>query len=180
MTLGLISPEKYLYNMAHINIIVCIAQNGAIGLKGGLIYHLRADLQQFKHLTTGHTVLMGRKTYESLPKGALPNRRNIVLTRQAGKEWSNVETYPSMEEALKHCDTEEEVFVMGGSSVYAEALPYADTLYLTQVKHIPQEADTFFPTLHMEDWEEIQKEHHEVDEQNEQPFDFITLKRKKQ
>ena len=81
-----------------ISIIVAIAQNGAIGYKGDLIYHLSADLRRFKELTTGHTVIMGRKTYESLPKGARPNRRNIVLTRQKGISFPGTEVYSSIDE----------------------------------------------------------------------------------
>ena len=158
-------------------IIVCVAKNNAIGLNGGMIYHQRADLKRFKDLTTGHTVVMGRLTFESLPKGALPNRRNIVLTR-GDRSFPNTEVFPSLQEALKHCGEEEKVFVIGGSSVYGESLPLADELYLTFVEDIPAEADTFFPQINFEEWEETFRESHPADEQNDQPYTFINLKRK--
>lgn len=158
-------------------IIVCVAKNNAIGLNGGMIYHQRADLKRFKDLTTGHTVVMGRLTFESLPKGALPNRRNIVLTR-SDRSFPNTEVFPSLQEALKHCGEEEKVFVIGGSSVYGESLPLADELYLTLVDDIPAEADTFFPQINFEEWEETFRESHPADEQNDQPYTFINLKRK--
>ncbi len=159
-----------------LSIIVCIARNNAIGLDNKLLYHLRADLKHFKELTTGHTVIMGRRTYESLPKGALPNRRNIVLTRQA-RQYPGTETYASLRDALDHCQKDEEVFIIGGSSVYREALPLADRLHLTLVHDTPAEADTFFPEIDMSAWKEIAREHHEADEQNDQPFDFVDLVR---
>ncbi|MGN1213539.1 MAG: dihydrofolate reductase [Bacteroidaceae bacterium] len=158
-------------------IIVCVAKNNAIGLNGGMIYHQRADLKRFKELTTGHTVVMGRLTFESLPKGALPNRRNIVLTR-GERIFPNTEVFPSLKEALKHCGEGERAFVIGGSSVYAESLPLADELYLTLVDDIPAEADTFFPQIDFEEWEETFRESHPADEQNDRPYTFINLKRK--
>lgn len=160
-----------------LSIIVCIAKNNAIGLDNDLLYHLRADLKRFKELTTGHTIIMGRRTFESLPKGALPNRRNIVLTRQ-NLSFPNVEVFASLEEALAQCGTEEKVFVIGGSSVYKEALPLADVLNLTCVDDIPMEADTFFPEINMAQWSETYREHHDADEQNDKPFDFVDLTRK--
>ena len=102
--------------MSRISIIVAIAQNNAIGLENKLLYWLPNDLKRFKSLTTGHTIIMGRKTFESLPKGALPNRRNIVLTRQE-ITFPGAERYASLEEALKQCKEEEEVFIIGGASV---------------------------------------------------------------
>ncbi len=161
-----------------LSIIVCIAQNNAIGLNGKMIYHQRADLRRFRQLTTGHTVIMGRRTYESLPKGALPNRRNIVLTRSA-QTFAGCETYASLQEALDHCTPDEQVFVMGGSSVYNEALPLADMLNLTLVHHTPAEADTFFPEFNPSEWTVTLREDYPADEQNDQPYSFIDLKRNK-
>lgn len=160
-----------------LSIIVCIAQNNAIGLNGGMIYHQRADLKRFKELTTGHTVIMGRRTFESLPKGALPNRRNIVLTRGGG-EFVGAETFCSLQEALRHCGVDEHVFVIGGSSVYNEAMPLADMLYLTLVHHTPSEADTFFPKFDNGEWKEVCRSDYDADEQNDQPYSFIDLRRK--
>lgn len=159
-----------------LNIIVCIARNRAIGRDNRLLYHLRADLKQFKALTTGHTVIMGRRTFESLPKGALPQRRNIVLTRK-DLTFEGTETYHSLDEALQHCTPEEEVFIIGGASVYEEALPKARRLYLTEVDDVPADADTFFPEYMRNRWKELSREHHEADEQNERPFDFVALER---
>lgn len=160
-----------------LSIIVCIAQNNAIGLDGGMIYHQRADLKRFKNLTTGHTVIMGRRTFDSLPKGALPNRRNIVLTR-GNRQFAGAEVFSSLQEALNHCASDEKVFIMGGSSVYNEALPLADMLNLTLVHHTPEHADTFFPKFDAQEWEEVFREDHEADEQNDQPYSFIDLRRK--
>ena len=161
-----------------ISIIVAIAQNGAIGYKGDLIYHLSADLRRFKELTTGHTVIMGRKTFESLPKGALPNRRNIVLTRQQGVSYPGTEVYSSLDEALSKCARDEKVYIMGGAQVYTQALPMADELEITLVNDTPALADTFFPELGSdESWHLINREDHSPDEKNPYPYTFLTYRR---
>ena len=161
-----------------ISIIVAIAQNGAIGYKGDLIYHLSADLRRFKELTTGNTVIMGRKTYESLPKGALPNRRNIVLTRQQGVSYPGTEVYSSLDEALSKCSRDEKVYIMGGAQVYAQALPMADELEITLVNDTPALADTFFPEFGSdESWHLINREDHSPDEKNPYPYTFLTYRR---
>ena len=159
-----------------LNIIACIARNMAIGRNNKLLYHLRTDLKRFKQLTTGHTVIMGRRTFESLPKGALPDRRNIVLTRR-NLRFPGVETFNSFEEAMKSCTPAEEVFIIGGASVYKEGLPKASRLYLTEVEDIPQDADTFFPPIARSQWKELSREHHEADRQNDRPFDLVILER---
>lgn len=161
-----------------ISIIVAIAQNGAIGYKGNLIYHLSADLRRFKELTTGNTVIMGRKTFESLPKGALPNRRNIVLTRQQGVSYPATEVYSSLDEALSKCARDEKVYIMGGAQVYAQALPMADELEITLVNDTPALADTFFPEFGSdESWHLINREDHGPDEKNPYPYSFLTYRR---
>ncbi len=161
-----------------ISIIVAIAQNGAIGYKGDLIYHLSADLRRFKELTTGNTVIMGRKTFESLPKGALPNRRNIVLTRQQGVSYPGTEVYSSLDEALSKCARDEKVYIMGGAQVYAQALPMADELEITLVNDTPALADTFFPEFGSdESWYLINREDHGPDEKNPYPYSFLTYRR---
>lgn len=158
-----------------ISIIVAIAQNGAIGYKGDLIYHLSADLKRFKALTTGHTVIMGRKTFESLPKGALPNRRNIVLTRQQGVTFSDTEVYTSLKEALEHCASDEKVFIIGGAQIYTQALELADELEITQVHDTPANADTFFPDYSKDGrWKLTNREDHDPDEKNPYPYSFLT------
>ena len=161
-----------------ISIIVAIAQNGAIGYKGDLIYHLSADLKRFKALTTGHTVLMGRKTFESLPKGALPNRRNIVLTRQQGASFPGTEVYPSITEALAHCTLDEKVYVIGGAQIYSQALELADELEITLVHDTPAQADTFFPDYNGDGrWKLTDREDHEPDEKNPYPYSFLTYRK---
>lgn len=155
-----------------ISIIAAIAENNAIGLNGKLLYWLPADLKRFKTLTTGHTIIMGRKTFESLPKGALPNRRNVVLTRSK-QTFEGAETFASLAEALASCSQEEDIYIIGGASVYAEALPLADRLCLTEVHDTPKEADAFFPAFNKEEWDVAFKEEHEPDERHAQSFTFI-------
>lgn len=161
-----------------ITIICALAENNAIGLKNDLLYHLRADLQRFKALTTGHTIIMGRRTYESLPKGALPNRRNIVLTSNPDIHWPNVETFTTLQDALDASKTDSEVFIIGGASVYKAALPQADRLCLTHIHATPAEADVFFPTFNDAEWTCTFCESHEADELNDQPFTFADYQRK--
>ena len=160
-----------------ISIIAAIAENNAIALKGKLVYWLPADLKRFKALTTGHTIIMGRKTFESLPKGALPNRRNVVLTRSK-QDFPGAETFPSLSEALDSCPAGEDVYIIGGASVYAEALPLADRLCLTEVHDTPPEADAFFPSFNRDEWEVAFCEKHEPDEKNDRFYDFIDYIRK--
>ena len=139
-----------------ISIIAAVAKNRAIGYQNKLIYWLPNDLKRFKALTTGHTIIMGRNTFLSLPKGALPNRRNIVLSRST-KAFPGCEVYPSIEEALKHCAPDEDIYIIGGASVYRQALPLADRLCLTEIDDTPAEADTFFPPYE-DDWQEESRE----------------------
>lgn len=161
-----------------ISIICALAENNAIGYNNDLLYHLRADLRRFKTLTTGHTVIMGRRTYESLPKGALPNRRNIVLSSVTDRSWPNVEVFPSLEEALAACKADEEVFVIGGASLYKAAFPIADRLCLTHILATPEKADVFFPEFDEKEWKCTFSEDHEADEQNDQPLTFADYARK--
>ncbi len=161
-----------------INIICALAQNRAIGYKNELIYHLRADLKRFKELTTGHTIIMGRRTFESLPKGALPNRRNIVLSRNENITFTNAERFSNLSEALSACKDDEEIFIIGGASVYSEAYPLAGRLYLTHIEATPQEADVFFPDFNKNEWEIVAAEFHEADDKNPVPYHFIDYARK--
>ena len=152
-----------------ISIIAAVARNMAIGRGNKLIYWLPNDLRRFKALTTGHTIIMGRRTFQSLPKGALPNRRNIVLTR-SGKEFPGAETYSSLREALDSCLPSEEVFVIGGATVYAEALPLADRLCLTEVDDEPEGADAFFPQVSSDLWKVSSREEHGKDEKHDYTY----------
>ena len=160
-----------------INIIAAVAENGAIGYCNRLIYWLPNDLKRFKSLTTGHTIIMGRKTFESLPKGALPNRRNIVLSRSK-KEFEGCERFSSLRDALAHCSPEEEVYVIGGASVYKEALALADRLCLTEIHDTPANADTFFPPY--DNWKEVWRESHETDERHQYRYDFVDYVREQE
>jgi len=160
-----------------ISIIAAVAENRAIGLNGKLLYWLPADLKRFKALTTGHTIIMGRKTFESLPKGALPNRRNVVLSR-SNQDFPGAERFSSLTEALTSCLPEEEVYIIGGASVYAEALPLADRLCLTEVHDTPAEADAFFPAFNPDEWKVAFREEHETDEKHQFPYTFIDYIRK--
>ena len=159
-----------------IALIAAVAANRAIGYKNQLIYWLPNDLKRFKKLTTGHTIIMGRRTFESLPKGALPNRRNIVLSRTQST-FPGCETYPTLEEALNNCSEDEDVFIIGGASVYQQAIKNADYLYLTEVHDTPEKADTFFPTY--EGWEVESKEEHDKDEKHAFAYAFTDYKRSK-
>ena len=154
-----------------ISIIAAVAKNRAIGYKNKLIYWLPNDLKRFKALTTGHTIIMGRNTYLSLPKGALPNRRNIVLSRSA-KEFPGCDVYASLEEALVHCTPDEDIYIIGGASVYRQALKIADRLCLTEIDDTPTEADTFFPPYD-EGWKEESREDHPVDDRHDFPYSFV-------
>ncbi len=162
-----------------LTLIAALARNRAIGNRGQLVYHLPADLRRFKALTTGHTVVMGRRTFESLPKGALPQRRNLVLTRREGASWPGTETFASLADALAACAADEQVFVIGGSSVYREALPLADRLCLTHIDATPDEADTFFPPIDESEWRVAHSESHRPDERNPQPYTFTDYDRRR-
>ena len=159
-----------------INIIAAVAKDRAIGFQNKLIYWLPNDLKRFKALTTGHTIIMGRNTFLSLPKGALPNRRNIVLSRTV-TDFPGCDVYPSLEEALAHCTKDEDVYIIGGASVYTQALSLADRLCLTEVDDTPKEADTFFPE-YKTDWREVAREDHDIDERHAQRYAFVDYVRK--
>ena len=153
-----------------INIIAAVAKNRAIGFENKLIYWLPNDLKRFKALTTGHTIVMGRKTFESLPKGALPNRRNIVLSRTT-QELPGCEVFPTLETALDSCKPDEDVYIIGGAHVYEQAIDFADRLCLTEVDDTPAEADAFFPDY--SNWQIAQKEEHEKDEKHAFNYAFV-------
>lgn len=153
-----------------INIIAAVARNRAIGHENKLLYWLPNDLKRFKALTTGHTILMGRKTFDSLPKGALPNRRNVVVSHTV-TELPGCEVYASIEEALEHCAADEDVYVIGGASIYEQALPFADRLCLTEIDDTPAEADAFFPPY--DEWKVASREEHDTDEKHAHRYAFV-------
>lgn len=151
-----------------INIIAAVARNRAIGYQNKLLYWLPNDLKRFKALTTGHTIIMGRKTFESLPKGALPNRRNVVLSRQV-TSIPGCEVFKSLDAALAQCQEDEKVYVIGGASVYEQAIKKADRLCLTEIADTPVKADAFFPSY--DGWVLEGKEVHQKDERH--AFDYV-------
>ena len=159
-----------------ISIIVAIAKNNAIGFENKLLYWLPNDLKRFKALTTGHTIIMGRKTFESLPKGALPNRRNIVLSHQ-DIDFPGAERFNSLETALSHCSDEEEVYIIGGASVYLEAMSIADKLCVTHIDDTPEQADAFFPIIDSSYWKETSRESHPTDEKHQYSYCFVDYQR---
>lgn len=165
-------------NQHMITIIVAItADKGAIGRKGDLIYHVSADLKHFKALTTGHTVVMGRRTFDSLPKGALPNRRNIVITHNDAFEAPGAERAGSLDEALAMSDGEE-VFIIGGATIYEQALKHANRLCLTQIEApTPDDADTFFPSIDPGEWQLSEYDELMTDERSGLKFRFMELTR---
>lgn len=157
-----------------ITIIAAVAANRAIGFENKLLYWLPNDLKRFKRLTTGHTIIMGRRTFESLPKGALPNRRNVVLSRTSA-EFPGCDTYESLDEALAHCRPDEDVYIIGGASVYGQALPIADRLCLTEIHDTPSKADAFFPEY--SGWKETLREEHTADEKHSHSYAFVDYER---
>lgn len=158
--------------------IVVIAENGAIGKNGDLLCHLPADLKHFKNITMGHTVIMGRRTWESLPKGALPGRKNVVVTRNTDFVAPGAEVYHSLEEALTATEQDSKRFIIGGGMLYREAFSLTDVLYLTQLHASFPDADTFFPSFDINEWHEISHEDHDADERNPYPYSFVELRRK--
>jgi dihydrofolate reductase len=162
-----------------ISIIVATAENSVIGKDNQLLWKLSADLKQFRTLTTGHSVIMGRKTFESIGR-PLPNRTNIVISRQHDLALpEGVLQANSLEKAIEIAKTHagnEEIFIIGGGNVYKQALTITDKIYLTEVK-ASIEGDAFFPKLKSSDWKEISRISHAKDEKNEFDFDFVELRR---
>lgn len=161
-----------------ISIIAAVDRNMGIGHQNKLLFWLPNDLKRFKALTTGHTIIMGRKTFDSLPKGALPNRRNIVLSGQSGLSLPGAEVYASLEEALAGCRQDEEVYIIGGASVYGQALPLANRLCLTEIDAEAPQADAFFPKVDPAVWQEKSRESHPADEKHPCPYAFVDYVRR--
>lgn len=161
------------YQGKNLSIIVATDKKNGIGKNNQLLWHLPKDLQFFKKTTSGHPIIMGRKTFDSIGK-ALPNRRNIVISRQANLTINGVEIYPNLAAALAACAQEEEIFVIGGGEIYKQALPFANKIYLTKVDH-QFDADTYFDDINLQDWEVIFKEDHLKDEKHLYNFSFYIL-----
>lgn len=156
--------------------IVAMGENRVIGKNNQLPWHLPADLAHFKAMTTGHVILMGRKTHESIGR-PLPNRTNVVLTRDAAYQAPGVTVVHRLEDALSHFPDESEIFIIGGAEIYRLALPLLQCLYLTLV-HTTVEGDTFFPEWKETEWQTVSREDHPADPANPHAYSFITLTRR--
>ena len=162
----------------NLSLIVAVSEDNAIGNNGGLLCRLSADLKHFKALTTGHTVIMGRKTFESLPKGALPNRRNIVVTRNAAFEAPGAEVANSIEAALKMSAGDDERFIIGGAQLYDATVDIAEKIHLTRIHAEFPDADTHFPNVDWSAWQKVEKQDFPADEKNPFAYSFETYIRK--
>ena len=159
-----------------IKLIVAKASNNVIGNKNNLIWHLPNDLKHFKTITTGHPIIMGRKTYESLGR-PLPNRTNIIITRDQSFSDDKIIVTHSLDQALEKAkDINEDVFIIGGGEIYKQAMEYVDVIYITEVHH-EFNGDTYFPEIDEESFEEVERVHHMKDEKHPYAYSFVTYKR---
>jgi dihydrofolate reductase len=166
-----------------ISVIAAVATNGVIGRGGALPWHLSGDLQRFKRLTMGHTIIMGRRTWESIGR-PLPGRRTIIVTRRHDycPDFEGVQIAESLDDALRAAETagDDEAFIVGGAQLYQEAVLVADCLYLTEVA-ADVDGDTYFPvnfdTFDWDSWDSLETEAHDADSQNDYPYIFVTLRR---
>ena len=161
-----------------ISIIVAVSDDWGIGKDNELLWHISEDLKRFKRLTTGKTVIMGKKTWYSLPKRPLPGRKNIVLTDIPDESIEGSETVYSIEEALKRCTKDEEAFVIGGGTIYRQFMPIADRLYITHV-HKKAPADIYFPEIDLKIWAIIEKEEFPGSGEELIPYTYTIYERKK-
>jgi dihydrofolate reductase len=157
-----------------IAIIVALDEKNAIGKNGNLLCHLPNDLKHFKRITENYTVVMGRKTFESLPKGALPNRKNIVLTSGKAEDFPGCRICRTPEEIRTATTDDEKIFIIGGAQLYRTALPCVNRLYITRIHHTFGDADTFFPDINFSEWELTEKETHAADEKHRYDYTFLT------
>lgn len=159
-----------------ISLIVAVAQNGIIGTGGTMPWHITEDFAHFKAVTLEHSVVMGRKTYESIGR-PLPRRRNIVISRNSDLRIEGCEMATSLEGALAMCEGEEEVFVIGGGEIYRQAMPSSNKLYITHVG-VSVEGDTRFPTIDPTIWREVRREEFARGREFEHPFSFVDYERR--
>jgi dihydrofolate reductase len=159
-----------------ITIIAAIAENNALGKDNQLLWHLPDDFKRFKNITTGHYIIMGRKTFESFPK-PLPNRTHVIISRQKNYSQLNCIVVTSLQKAIEACPKNEEIFIIGGGEIYNQSIAIADKLDITRVNH-SFEADTFFPEIDLTKWELVFEEFHPKDEKHKFDFTFETYTRK--
>jgi len=162
----------------HISLIVATDENNGIGINGDQPAFVSEDLKRFKALTTGNTIVMGRKTYQALPKGALPNRRNIVLSRQKDFSAPGCDLISKIEELEKICSPDEKVFVIGGGEIYKLFFPQAKEIYLTKIHHTFNDIDTWFPEIDQNQWAITKTEGLFIDKKNGLSYSYINYTRK--
>lgn len=159
-----------------VSAVVAASDNDVIGKDGGLPWHVSSDLKLFREITLGKPVIMGRRTWESLPRQPLPGRRNIVITRQPGYVAQGAEVAGSLDEAFGMCAGEAEVSIIGGAQVYRDALDRTDRIYLTRI-HLDAEGDTFLPKLDPDHWREVERRSFARGERDDAAFTLIVLDR---
>ena len=162
--------------IAVIAIIAIVARDGAIGRRGDQPFHISEDFRRFNQLTMGHPIVMGRRTFEALPKGALPGRRNIVVSRNATYEPVGAERVSSIAEAVELCTGSPVVFIIGGGQIYEQALPFASVMYLTEVDAFVDDADTFFPPIPA-GWVHTERSDSFTDPRSSATYRFVTYRR---
>ena len=160
-----------------VTIIAAVARDGAIGLRGDMPFHISADLRRFKQLTMGHPLVMGRKTFDSLPNGALSGRRNIVVTRNPSFAAPGTERAASLGEALAMCADGADPMIIGGGEIYRQAMPLADGLELTEIDAAVPDAEVFFPTVGQE-WEAVSVSEPATDPRSGAEYRFVTYRRR--
>ena len=160
-----------------ISIIVAVSEDLGIGKDNELLWHISGDLKRFKKLTTGNTVIMGKKTWESLPRRPLPGRKNIVITDNAQEKFENAVTAYSIDDAISKCGPDEEVFIIGGGSIYRQFMQRADRLFITHV-HKKAPADIYFPEIDLNVWEITEKEEYKTNETNNIPYTYTIYERR--
>ncbi len=158
-----------------ISIIVAVSEDLGIGRNNDLLWHIPEDLKRFKNLTYGNTVVMGRRTWESLPRKPLPGRKNIVITDIPDERFQGAEMAYSVDDALAKCERDKEIFIMGGGSVYRQFMPLADRLYITHV-HKKAPADIYFPEIDRRTWKVVEKEEFKS---GEVPYTYVIYGRKR-
>jgi dihydrofolate reductase len=163
--------------MKNISIIVAVADDLGIGKNNKLLCHIPGDLPRFKKITSGHTVIMGKNTFLSLPGGPLKNRKNVVITDNRTDSFNGCITVYSIDEALDYCDDNKENFVIGGASIYKQFMPYATRLYLTLI-HKLFDADTFFPEINYTEWIEVSRETPQDTAKYDFNYEYVVLQRK--
>ncbi len=161
-----------------ISIIVAVSDDWGIGMNNELLWHIPEDLKRFKKLTMGKTIIMGKRTWESLPRRPLPGRKNIVLTDIPDECIDGSVTAYTIEDALSKCVQDEEIFIIGGGMVYRQFMPIADRLYITHV-HKKAPADVWFPKIDRRKWKIIEKEECISEDENRIPYTYVVYARKK-